>query len=118
VPPLEFSILTAYFFEGVRGLGDDFFSVAWRCASNPGFVITVVPRSGFAEFGPPAALVVSHHQLLALGVELLVANAPGIALAGELGIAPIGSLEIHLSLSEIHALLPFSAHRIVPFGII
>jgi hypothetical protein len=63
-------------------------------------------------------LIVSHHQSLALGVELLVVDAPGIALAGELGIAPIGFLEISLSLSEVHALLPFSAHRIVPFGII
>src|SRR5215212_6292205 len=96
-----------YFFEGVCLLTNDFFSVAWRCASNPGFVITVVPLSGLAKFSPPAAFVVSHHQPLALGVELLVVDGPRIALASELGIAPIGSLEIHLSLSEVHALFPF-----------
>ena len=106
------SVPTVYFFEGVCGLGEDFFSVAWWCASNPGTAVSVVPFSGLAEFGPPAAFVVSYHQPLALRVELLVADAPGIALPRELGIAAVGFLEIYLSLSKIHPALGSSMQLI------
>jgi hypothetical protein len=71
-----------------------------------------VPFSGLAELGPPATFVVSYHQPLALRVELLVANAPGIALARELGIAAVGFLEIYLSLSKIHSTLGSSMQLI------
>jgi hypothetical protein len=39
-------------------------------------------------------------------------------LAREFGIAAVGSLEICLSLFEVHSLSPFSTHCIVPFGVI
>jgi hypothetical protein len=71
-----------------------------------------VPFSGLAEFSPPAAFVVSYHQPLALRVELLVANAPSIALPSELGIAAVGFLEIYFSFSKIHPVLGSSMQLI------
>jgi hypothetical protein len=82
--------------------------VARGCASYPGTIVTVVPFSGLADFGPPAPFVVLHHQLPALRVELLVANAPGIALARELSIAAVGFLEAFFSPSKVHSPVLFT----------
>src|SRR5919199_2383287 len=88
-----------------RGVGSGFgnsFLVARRCASYPGAAVTVVPFSRLAKLGPPAAFVVLHHQLLALCIELLVADDPGVVLTLQLGVATVRFPEIYLTPSEIH----------------
>ena len=76
--------------------------VTRRRALDPAALVAVVSFVGLATFGPPASFVVLHHQLLALRVELLVADLPGSVLLLEVGIAAVGFPKIYLSLFVLH----------------
>jgi hypothetical protein len=76
--------------------------VTRRRALDPTALVAVVSFVGLATFGPPATLVVLHHQLLALCVELLVADGSGLVLLLEFGAAAVGFPKIYLSLFVLH----------------
>src|SRR5215208_3975611 len=75
--------------------------VARRGTSYPGATVVVVPVAGLARLGPPVAFV-QHHQPLTLYFKVLVANAPGIELAFEFGVAAVRFPKFFLSPSKIH----------------
>jgi hypothetical protein len=74
-----------------------------------------VPFSGLAEFGPPSALVILHHQPLALRLELLIVDGPGVVLPLEFGVAAVGFLEIYLVISKIHRALVYLFTPVLSF---
>jgi len=89
---------------GVRGNA----LVARRSTSDAGTAIIVVPVPGLARFRPPATLIVLHHHLFELRVELLGTKVALIVLLFETVIATVYFLNVNLELPTLQKISPQS----------
>jgi hypothetical protein len=63
----------------------------------PGLAVLVVPPTGLARLGPPAALLVPDHQLLELRLELFGAEGARVMLPLKFSVAAVYFMEVHLT---------------------